>query len=512
MAGRQLTLFLSAVAVALLAASSAASETHGMIGVEWDKGLRTSKTAVSIAMCVEPPLRRGSPIHDQLFEAVRDLRGDYVRFVPWHPYPKLAVVELEPPHDGKTFWDFSAMDSILIDFMQATAGHPVVMNISTIPQWMFKTDKPVLYPSDPDKITWNYEQGTELRDATMKEVADYWARVASWYTQGGFKDEYGQWHQSGHHYKFAYWEVLNEVDYEHKMSPEFYTSLYDAIVPAVRQAAPGMRFMGMSLTYRGAMKPEYFEYFLNTKNHQSGIPLDAISYHFYAFPAPDESMEVMQHTFFTQADGFINCVRFIESIRKRLSPQTATHVNEVETILPDSLAVPLIKPIPDSYWNLSGAMFAYIYAKLVLMGIDVVHESELISYPGQYAGTTLVDWNTGRPNARYGVLKLLRENFGPGDKLVMTQVRLPAPPEAGDDPSERDYVYAQGFVTGEQKRKILLINKRDQDFEMTIPGADRAQVEYVDQTTNSKATRKTSLPDNHITLHGFAVAVVTFAE
>ena len=54
------------------------------------------------------------------------------------------------------------------------AGRPVFMNISTIHQWMFKADKPVSYPSDPDEITWSYEQGTELRDPTIKEVTDYW--------------------------------------------------------------------------------------------------------------------------------------------------------------------------------------------------------------------------------------------------------------------------------------------------------------------------------------------------
>jgi len=152
-----------------------------------------------------------SPIHDQLFDAINGLNTNFLHFQPWRPYPRIAVAELEPPHDGKTSWDFSTLDPIVIDFMKAASDHSVVMDISTIPQWMWKTDKPVPYPSDPDEITWDYEQGTELRDPSMKEVADYWARVASWYTQGGFKDEYGKWHESGHHFKFAYWEVLNEV-------------------------------------------------------------------------------------------------------------------------------------------------------------------------------------------------------------------------------------------------------------------------------------------------------------
>ncbi len=466
--------------------SSSGQGSGATVGVAWNHVLRQSKTALSMEVCVEPPMRRRSRIHDQLYEAIRYLQANYVRFAPWRAYPKLAVAELKPPRDGRTFWDFSYLDPLLVDFMKATSGHPVVIDISTIPQWMFKTDKPVPYPANPDEITWNYEHGTKLRDPSMKEVADYWARVASWYTRGGFKDEYGQWHQSGYHFKFDYWEVLNEVDQEHQMSPQFYTALYDATVAAVHKVSPQTKFVGLALTPGGAMNPEYFEYFLNHKNHKPGIPLDAISFHFYAVPAPDETPAVMQHTFFDQANGFINVVRYIEAIRRRLSPETKTFVDEVGTILPDPQAPHLARPIPDSYWNLSGAMFAYIYARLAGLGIDVVNEAELIDYPGQYAGTTLVDWKTGRPNARYWVLKLLRENFGPGDKLVETQVSLPA------------YVYAQGFVTPDGKRKILLVNKRDQSFDLVLPEGKGARVEYVDQTTGFEPPATTTLENDQL--------------
>ena len=40
----------------------------------------------------------------------------------------------------------------------------MVVNFSTIPEWMFKLDKPVPYPADPNELTWTYEKGKELRD------------------------------------------------------------------------------------------------------------------------------------------------------------------------------------------------------------------------------------------------------------------------------------------------------------------------------------------------------------
>ena len=35
------------------------------------------------------------------------------------------------------------LDPMMEDLMNAQAGHTVIINFSTIPQWMFKTDKPV---------------------------------------------------------------------------------------------------------------------------------------------------------------------------------------------------------------------------------------------------------------------------------------------------------------------------------------------------------------------------------
>jgi alpha-galactosidase len=37
---------------------------------------------------------------------------------------------------------------------------------------MFKTPKPVRYPADPNRAVWDYTQGTELRDPSMKELGD----------------------------------------------------------------------------------------------------------------------------------------------------------------------------------------------------------------------------------------------------------------------------------------------------------------------------------------------------
>jgi hypothetical protein len=107
----------------------------------------------------------------------------------------------------------------------------------------------------------------------------------------------------------------------------------------------------------------------------------------------------------------------------------------------------------------------------------------------------MVDWTTGAPNARFGVLQLLKNNFAPGDKIVNSS-------------SGSRYIMSFAAIKPNGIRKLLLINKRDRTFDLTIPG-NPAQVSVVDQTTKglpatSKASGKT------IQLRGLGVAVIDF--
>ena len=462
------------------------------ISVDWARVESTSRTTATLQVVVNPPLRRRSAIHGAAFGALRALGADHVRFVPWLPYPRLAVAELEPPRDGRTSWDFSLIDPLVADFYEATAGHPVVLNFSTTPQWMWKTPAPVAYPADPDAVVWNYTQGNELRDPTAAELAAYYARVASWYARGGFTDELGREHRSGHAYPIPYWEVLNEPDLEHELTPAQYTRLYDAVVGALRPVLPGTKFVGVSLAFP-RRTPEFFEHFLDPKNHAAGTPLDAISYHFYASPSGDQSRETQGFTAFEEADHFLTGVRFIEAIRRRLSPKTETQLNEVGMIA-DHLLGPDGR-IPGYYWNLAGAVYAYVWSRSAELGIDVVGESQLVGYPTQFPSVTMLDWTTGAPNARYFVLKLIKDSFGPGDRLVATQ--------AGSGE-----VHARGFLTRDGRRRLLLVNKRDRPVRVSLAGQSGAGVAFVDGTTEGRIGGAV-LAGETLELAAHAVAVVT---
>jgi hypothetical protein len=332
----------------------------------------------------------------------------------------------------------------------------------------------------------------------MKELGDYYARLVSWYVNGGFTDEFGKRHDSGHHLKIDFWEVLNEPDFEHSTT-EQYTARYDAVVTAIHRIAPSMKFVGLGLG-SPSNNPRMFEYFLNRKNHRPGVPLDMISYHFYAVPAEDQTPDIQQYTFFEQADRFLTAVRFIEAIRTRLSPSTRTTVNEIGSISADDLEQGkpghVTKPIPQSYWHLSGATYAYVFGELATLGIDAAGESQLVGYPTQFPSVSMVDWNTGAPNARFRVLELLKNSFGPGDKIVGAS-------------SEDPYIYAFAVVKPSGDHKLLLVNKRDRDVDVALPQPAR-QWEFVDQTTKNDRATSEKLNTDSVALRGLAVGVVTF--
>jgi len=493
-AARAVALVVALAVVVGADTAGAAPPAPTRVTVRWHEVLRTNRTLPTLQVVATPVLRRDSPIHDQAFAALGALGCEQVRWVPWLPYPRLSVAALEPPSPGVTSWDFAEMDPMLADFMAAQAGRSTVVNFSVIPQWMFVTDVPVPYPNDPREVMWFYQQGTALRDPSLDELAGYYRRLLEWYTRGGFFDEWGLWHGSGHRYRFDWWEVLNEPNVEHKMTPESYTRRYDAIVEALHAVDPSLRFVGLGISFV-SHNDHWVKWFLKKKHHRPGVPVDMISYHFYGWVRLDPTKKPLA-TVFRQADLLFRDVRRIEAIRDRLWPEVRTSINEAGALAYEELAQPFpgfVQPsIPDSFWNLSSALLGYLYAGLSRLGVDAVGQSALAQSPGQFSSVTMLDWKTGEPNARYWVLKLLVEELGPGDAVVATEASAGA-------------VHAQAYVKPDGSRRLLLVNTSAEPA--TVTGLPGGEVRVVDQPRGWTMPAATSVTDT-LTLAGHAVAVV----
>ncbi len=129
------------------------------------------------------------------------------------------------------------------------------------------------------------------------------------------------------------------------------------------------------------------------------------------------------------------------------------------------------------------------------IGIEVVGESQLVGYPSQYPSVSMMNYNTSEPNPRYWVLKLLKDNLGPGDKLAET---------TGGDKT----LSMQAF--GTTKGKMLLVaNKRGRAAELTLPAEfEGGSVSMVAPSTGDHAPGTGAMSGRVLKLEPFEVALV----
>lgn len=432
-------------------------------------------------------LAQEKPWYAEGLSALRELGADLVRYQGWRNRPDLTVAEPDPPRDGAASWDFSRIDPPFFDFLDANGGRPFIMNFSTPPAWIAATGDP-------------------------QAIADYFGRFVSWYVEGGFVDEAGVRRASGHRVSFPCWEVLNEPDLEGENDPARYTALYDAIVERIHRISPETRFIGLALAST-LSNPAFSTHFLNPRNHRAGIPIDGVSYHFYAQYRSDQSAREQAATVFDQADRFLDSLRYIAAIRGELSPSTEILITEIGAMnqgargpRPETLAVEA---------QLSAAMYAYLYARMAALGIESAHASGLVAVqPDQmWQELAMIEWASGRPNARYRVLKLLIDNMGPGSRLAPTR-NFAAPPYPLPTPvlemmARREPVFGQAFVSPGGERKVLLVNRGVEEAQVVAPGLAGGRLEVIEAARPTEPARMVPAAKDAVTLGPLAVAIAT---
>jgi hypothetical protein len=122
--------------------------------------------------------------------------------------------------------------------------------------------------------------------------------------------------------------------------------------------------------------------------------------------------------------------------------------------------------------------------------------SQMVGYPTQFPSVSMMDWRTNQPNARYWVLKLIKDSLHSGDQLVETS-------------SSSSDVAAQAFLTP-RGRRLLLANKRNRPVSVELPDADKAAARTVDGQTGDGPAKIVKPADGKIVLAPFAVTVVSW--
>ena len=490
---------------------SAESQTNVGVEVNWDHVVRVSETVPTTQHLANAFTLRSSPLNRRLLQDLRDLHTNDTRLQLWYSVPNQAVPELKEPTVTETFWDFKYIDPVVIDFFKNTSGAHHV-NIGTVPRWMFNAP-PVDVPSDPAASFYPYTKGTTgdmLKDPSGKQFADYQARIYQWYTQGGFTDELGKYHKSGHHFKIDYWGIMNESTFENKLTVEQYTRLYDAVVEAIRKMDPNVQFFGPEVVGAKNLLP-WATYFLNPKNHSAGaLPLQWFSLHNYVHA--DNNPSSWQESYFTgdgpgTAKSFAAELLELIKLRDELTPNTKIAIDELGTfdmVNPGDRGATPDEPYSaynPLYWVATGGNWAVNFITAENLGIPLISMTQMVGAPTQSESCSMINWETAAPNAHYWVLSLINGNFGPGDKLVGTQ-------------SSSTDVVAQASITS-SGRKVLLVNTSNRKVPVNLADAfegSSLNVEIVDEATGEQAPRKEHVSGKSITLAPFAIAVVTAAS
>ncbi|CAF4259168.1 unnamed protein product, partial [Rotaria sordida] len=94
----------------------------------------------------------------------------------------LIQIQCDPPQNN-TYYNFTYLDTMLEDYLDATDGHSRVISYCTQPNWLFKQDTPHIYPDNASLTDWRYPVGTKLVNDTRQALGDYYGRLFAWYAR-----------------------------------------------------------------------------------------------------------------------------------------------------------------------------------------------------------------------------------------------------------------------------------------------------------------------------------------
>jgi hypothetical protein len=292
-----------------------------------------------------------------------------------------------------------------------------------------------------------------------------------------------------------------------RISPQYYTQIYDAVVGAVQEINPDQKFIGLSLAH-GVANGDYLKYFLNSANHKPGIPLDMIAYHHYSFPQYNDTD--MWGTILKSTQQFLDGVVELEKIRLELSPHTLLNIEEFGIIVGTGKEFHP-PPLPKEYWNFAATQYGYAFAWLSNLGnVHALGMSQFVGYPGNFPSLPMIDWQDGQVNARYWALRMIIDHLGPSGGQRKIHIVKTTSSNAGE-------VYSAGFITHHTsqhpQRKLLLTNLTPSTVTVYVAGVSGGELFYVDVRTGAKGKpAHERIQGDRVSLGGYAVAVVVLPE
>jgi uncharacterized protein (TIGR03437 family) len=199
----------------------------------------------------------------------------------WHT--RVQVISSGIPLTAPDTWDFTELNGMFAP-IQGTGDHSPEFQIGTAPAYLSDANGYILPASFPD-------------------FAQMSANLVRYYNTRGFTDS-GSFFQSPTPYPVTWWGIFNEPN-GNGLTSQQYVELYNAVVPAMAQVDPSIKFLAVELSDYGNQAETYLPAFV------SGVtaPVDVLATHFYSScNQMDSDVQV-----FSTVPGFVTEVRSIYS-------------------------------------------------------------------------------------------------------------------------------------------------------------------------------------------------------
>ncbi len=189
-----------------------------------------------------------------------------------------------------TTWDFSNLDAITQPVL-SVGDHSPEFQIAKAPAYMYT----------------NNDEGGTFLDLTFAQFAGYAQNLVRYYNKGGFTSN------STHYVSPAYangetvtwWGIYNEPNINNSLTPQQYTDMYNAVVPAMQTIDPTIKFAALELADFYQQPQNWLPTFVDNTNGVKAH-VDVMATHFYSTCNQKDS----DATVFGTIPGFVSDVQF----------------------------------------------------------------------------------------------------------------------------------------------------------------------------------------------------------
>jgi hypothetical protein len=175
---------------------------------------------------------------------------------------RLQGISQGVPQTSPTAWDFTVIDGIT---------QPVLGVGDHSPEYQLAKAPPFMYVNNDNSGTFS--------DLTFQQFASYAQNLVRYYDTGGFTPPGGSLLKSAAYpnQTITWWGIYNEPSINNNLNATEYTTMYNAVVPAMRAVDSNIKFVGLEMCCGSESWASTFAANLNT-----GVPVDAVASHYYS--------------------------------------------------------------------------------------------------------------------------------------------------------------------------------------------------------------------------------------